>query len=382
MNSCFALCETTFILYCSFSFCFFTGLFLFSLPLFVLSSFGYCDLYVIQSDSQLSVNQETVDLSLVAGLPVFQAMTVPSVNPNLGSVNTLIPSSYTSPSCSCVSLELHIDEEGCSVPTSSAASMVAVTSSKSFQYSQINDGDTVSSEISHVDSLSLSSAIKPPSQTEVNSPSNVSAIKVSASKASHPLDKSSSPNSVGRSSSPVPTAKSCSPVVISKSPSPVTAPVNSSPILRARSPSPPDFKISNLLQSPSPVPNNDSPVLLNQSPELKTANPVTVPRHSSPVSKSVSPKLVHIISSMVTVPKTASPVRVPRLSSPIPKSVSPVLKISSTVTVQKSATPETVPKMVTPVSNPRLSSPGPKVASQVVESNVSSSASEIGRAHV
>lgn len=281
-----------------------------------------------------------MDLSLVAGLPDCQAMTVPSVNPYLGLVNTLTPSSYTTPSCSCVSLELHIDEEGCSAPTSSAAFMVAVASSTSFQCSQINDGDGVSSEISHVESLSLSSAVKPLRQTEINSPSNFSPIKVSASKASSPLDKSSGPNTVGRSSSPVPTAKSCSPVVISKSPSPLTAPVNSSPILRARSPSPPDLKCSNLLQSPSPVPNNDSPVLLSQSPELKTANPVTVPR----------------------------------LSSPVPKSVSPVPKISCTVTVQKCAAPETVPKMVSPVSIPKLSSPDPKIASQVVESSVSSSA--------
>lgn len=341
-----------------------------------LSSSGHCDFYIIapiHSGSRVSVNQEAVDLSLVAGLPVFQAMTAPSVNLNLGSVNTLIPSSYTTPSCTRLSLELHIDEEGCSVLTSSAASMVVCASSKSFQYSQIhqiNDGDRVRSEISHVESLSLSSAMKTP--TEVNSPTNVSATKVSASKASSLLDKSSSPITVGRSSSPVPTAKSFSPGVISKSPSPVTAPVNSSPILRARSPSPPDLKCSNQLQSPSPVPNSDNPVLVSHTPELKNANPVTVPRLSSPVQKNVNPDLVHHISGMVTVPKTASPVTIPRLSSPVSKSASPVPKIPSMVTVPKSATPEMV---ASPVSIPRLSSPGPKIASPVVEPNVSSSAS-------
>lgn len=361
---------------------FYCSLSLFSATVFVLSLFGHCNLYIapIQSGSQLSLNQEEVDVSFVAGLPVVQAVTATSVNPNIGSVNTLIPSSHTTPSCTPLPLELHIDEDGCSVPMSSVASTVVIASSKSLQYSQIHqmdDGDNVTSEISHVESLSISSTIKPPSHTEVNTPTSVSVSKVSASKLSSPLDKSSSPITVGGGSSPVPTAKSYSPVVISKSPSPVTVPINPSPILRGKSPSPPDLKCSNLVQSQSPVPKSDSSVPLSNSPEPKTASPVTVPRLSSPVPKSVSPVPVPNISSTLTVPKSsspetftksASPVSIPRLSSPVPKIASSVVvpSICSSASVPKSSSPETLPKNAGPVILPRLSSPVTVTMSETV----------------
>lgn len=296
------------------------------------------------------MNQEAVDPSLVAGSPVVQAVTAPSINPNMGSVDALLPSSYTTPSCTPLPLELHIDEDGCSALTSSAGSTVVIVSSKSLQYSQIqeiDDGGSVTPEISHVESLGISSTIK---------------TKVS-------LGKSLSPVTVGRSSSPVPAASSSSPVVVPKSPSPVTVSINPSPILRAKSPSPPDLKYSNLSQSyksPTPVPKSYSPVPISHSPEAvaKTASPVTVLRLSSPVPKSASPVTVPNISSPVTVPKSASPETVPKCASPvsIPRLSSPVPKIASPVTVPaanvpKSSSPETLPKNAYPVILPRLSSP-------------------------
>ncbi|XP_042369419.1 flocculation protein FLO11-like, partial [Plectropomus leopardus] len=295
------------------------------------------------SGSQLSVNQEAVDPLLEAGSPGA----TPSIIPNIGSVDTLLTSSFTTPSCTPLPLELHIDEDGCSAPSSSAGPTVVIASSKSLQFTQIqqiDDGGSVTSEISHVESLSISSTTKPLSQTEGNSPTQMSVTKVSSSKVPSPLEKS--PVTVSNISSHVPTARGPSPVVVSKSPSPVTVSVNPSPIPKAKSPSPTDLKCSNLSQSdknPSPVPK--SPVPISHSPKA--------------------------------APKTASPVTVPRLSSPVPKSSSPVTlpDIYSPVTAPKSASPETVPKCASPVSVPRLSSPAPKIANPVTVPNISSSAS-------
>ncbi|XP_051272518.1 mucin-5AC isoform X1 [Dicentrarchus labrax] len=326
------------------------------------------------SGSQLSVNQEAVDDSLVAGSEVVQAVTTPSINPNIGSMDTLLPSSYTTPSCTPLPLELHIDEDGCSAPTYSAGSTVLIASSKSLQYSQNHQMDnvgSVTSEISHVKSLSMSSTIKPPSQNEAISPTHMSVTKVSASKVSSPFGKRLSPLTVGRSSSPVTAARSFSPVVVCKSPSPVTVSINPSPILKAKSPSPPDLKGSNLSQSyksPSPIPKSYSPLPISHSPEAKTVSPVTVPRLSSPVPKSASPVTVPNITCPVTipksaspetVPKSASPVSIPRLSSPVPKIASPVTvpNISSSASLPKSLSPETLPKNACSVILPRLSSP-------------------------
>ncbi|XP_069014485.1 nascent polypeptide-associated complex subunit alpha, muscle-specific form-like isoform X1 [Embiotoca jacksoni] len=292
------------------------------------------------SGSQLSVNQDAVDPLLVAGSPVVQAVTDPSKTPYVDSVDTPLPSSYTTPSCTPLPLELHIDEDGGSAPTSSPRSTV-IASSKSLQYSQIQQKDdvgTVTSEISCIESFLMSSTVKPSSQTEVNSPTHMSITKVCTSKVSSPLGKSLSPVTVGRSSSPGPAAGSSSPIVASKSP--LTPSKIPSPILRAKSPSPSD------ITSKSPFPKSLSP-----SPQA--------------VTKSDSP---------VTVPKAPSPVTVPKLSSPIPKSASPLTlpNICSTVAVPKSASPETVPMSASPVTIPRLSSPFPKIASPMTVPNISS----------
>lgn len=296
------------------------------------------------------------------GLPDVQAVTAIPVPYNIGSVGTPIPSGYTTPSSTPLPLELHIDEDGCSVPTTSASSTLVITSSKSLQYSRINqleDGDLVGAEIFHVESLGVSST----GQTEDNTPTKVSVTKVSSSKVSSPVESDSSPATVRGSPSPVPIAKSNGPVIFSKSPSPVTVPVNSSLTSTAKSPSVSHFN-SSLVQSPSPNPKSSVPA--SQSPEPKTPSPV--PRLSSPVPKTASPVPVPEISCTVSAPKSsspetapmsASPVPVPRFPSPVPKIGSPVLlpNICSSVSVPKSSSPETLPKNAGPVVLPRLSSP-------------------------
>lgn len=366
------VCKTIFSSFLMFFF-FYWSLSLFSTTVFVLSLFGHCCLYMIafiQSGSQLSVNQEAVDLS-VAGLPVDSAETPTSVNPNTDTESILIPSGCTTPSCTPLPLELHIDEDGCSVPMSSAAPTVVMASSQSLKYSKIHhidDGDSFTTEISHVESLSISSTIMPLSQTEVSTPTTVSISKVSASQVSSSPNKSSSPIFVEESCIPEDTGKRYNLVAIPKSSSQQTAPVNPGPILEVKSPSPPDPNGSSRVQSQSPVPKSDSSVLVCQSPKLKTASPVTVPRLSSPVPKSVSPVEVPNISSQITppnssspetVPKSASPVSFPRLSSPVTKTASPVVgpNACDSASVPKYSSPQTLPTNAGPVILPRLSSP-------------------------
>lgn len=336
-----------------FSICFSQSLSLFSTSVYVLSLFIHCNLHTIQSGSQLSVNQEVVDPLMVPGSPVCQAETAPSLNADNGSVDTLLTSGYATPSCTPLPLELHIDED--SAPASSPRSTV-VEESKSLQYSQLEqmkDGGCVASEISHVESLSISNTTKPCGKTEVNSTTHISVTKVSTSKVSSPPGKSSSPVTVGRSSSPASATRSLSPAVGSKSPS---------PILRAKSPSPPDLKCSpKEFKSPSPIPKTSSPSPVSHSPEGKTASPATVRKLSSPVLKSASPVTVPTISSPVTVPKAASPEPVPKSASPVsfPRLSSPVPKVASPVTVPniESSSPETLSKSPSPIILPRLSSP-------------------------
>lgn len=350
------VCKTIFS---SFSLCFFFffywSLSLFSTTVFVLSLFGHCCLYMvafIQSGSQLSVNQEAV---AVVCLPVDPAETPTSVNPNADTESILIPSGCTTPSCTPLPLELHIDEDGCSVPMSSAAPTVVIASSQSLQCSQIHhidDGDSVTTEISHVESLSISSTIMPPSETEVSTPTTVSISKVSARQVSSSPDKSSSPVFVEESCIPVDTAKSYSPIVIPKSSSPVTAPVNPGPILGVKSLSPPHLNCSSRVQSQSPVPKSESSVPVRHSPKLKAASPVTVPRLSSPVPKSISPVEVPKISPQIILPNSSSPETVPKTASPV---VGP--NVCDSASVPKYSSPQTLPKNAGPVILPRLSSP-------------------------
>nr|XP_057910510.1 uncharacterized protein LOC131105956 isoform X1 [Doryrhamphus excisus] len=273
------------------------------------------------SGSQLSVNQDVVDATLVIS-------DTPSTITHIdSSVDVDLTSSYTTPSCTPLSLELHIDEDGCSTPTISAASTVVMTSSR-----KENSGN-VTSEISHVESFSVSSSLKQPVQS-------LSAIEVSTSKTS---SDGTAPNP-----SLADASKKTSPGIASK---------QSSPTLKTKSPSP----VSQLSSSPAPPGDSQDILEKNKSPITPTTqetlpmstSPVTVPRLSGQVSSSASRVT---ISSPETVLK--SPVSIPRLSSPVPKVASPVTVHSewSTDTGPKNAPP----KLSSPATIRKSESPAPK----------------------
>lgn len=349
----FCPCWVMFVrLYCSFpSFSIYfsssLSLCLFSTTVSVLSLHTHCiitPLLSSQSGSQSSINQEAAEPTLLAGSPVVQALTAPSINSHADSVDTLLLSSHTTPSCTPLPLELHIDEDGCSAPTASAASTVVVTTSKFSQIQQKDDGVSVTSEISHVERLSVSATQNALSQLEVSS-MQVSTSKVVASEVSSPPEKSASPLTVGKSPSP-------SSVVVSKSPSPVTMSKNGSPVLIAKSPSPSDLKFSNLspfYKSPNPALTSQGPSAKEQSPltettEPKAVSPVPAPRLSSPVPKSSSPE---------TVPKCSSPLSIPRLSSPVT-----IPHIVSSPTLPRHSSPLTVPKSPASLGRKAYTLPG------------------------
>lgn len=300
--------------------------------------------HTIQSGSQLSVNQEAVDPSLVASSQVVQGDTDLPINPQIGSVDTFLNSSYITPFCTPVLLELHIDEDGCSVPTTSAGSTVLAAPSKYSQIQQKGDGGSVFSELSHVEHQAI---LITQELSEVNSSSQMSGTKVSTSKA---------PGLV----------------VVSKSPNLVTVSKNQSPILRTKSPSPPDLKSSGL----TPEPISHISEATDKMAVPKAASPVTVPRLSSQVPKSpmTDPNISYNCSVPIprgpnpeTVPKSASPVSMPRLSSPltlpsitsspiVPKSYSP--ERSFPVIPPTLSSPVTVPKSPTPVARKTYTVPG------------------------
>lgn len=234
-------------------------------------------------------------------LRVDQAATSPSIEPHTGLDHSPIPSSHTTPSFTPLSLELHIDEDGCSALTHSCSSTAVVTSSRSLR--TVDGGGSVVSEVSHVKSFSVSNAVKPPSQS-------------------------------------VSTEGGWS-----------LAPKGFAPVLTARSPSQSDFTGS----GPTPASKRDSPVLVGPSPDhLMTTSPVTAPRLSSPVP--VSDTLNSVTppnnAGPETVPKSTSPVPVPRLSSPDESSSKSLSKI--TVQQPRLSSPVTVPKSEPAIKSPAL----------------------------
>lgn len=314
-------------------------------------------LFPTQSGSQLSVNQESGDPLLGAGTPVSQAVAVtPQDTPLLlGS---------TSPFSTPLSLELHIDEDGCSVPTSSGSAVI-LTTSKSLQYSQIQQKDhdgAVTSEVLHLESVRVSSSLKPPTQTEVSSPA-------------HTLITEACKDTAARSSSPSAVPKI--PISHSKLPSPS----------KAKSPNPADIKSQNLASetlSPEKVTKCESPVIVPTSLEAlpRTSSPITLPRLSSPVPKSASPLNVPSLSTPLSIPRSASPdtvgrssspVTIPFLSCPVPKTASPLTLShkSTSLMLPKSSGAEAIPRNSSPVTLPRLSSPVtvPKIDSWVPNSS-------------
>ncbi|XP_038135963.1 flocculation protein FLO11-like isoform X1 [Cyprinodon tularosa] len=300
------------------------------------------------SSSQLSVNEDSGDPFLGAGSPVTQAV----VGPSISAQDTPRPLSSTSPSSTPLSLELHIDEDGYSVGSSSCSTVI-VKSSKSLQFSQVQQKDedtTVTSEVSHLESFSVSSALKPQTQTDISSSVHTSLTKSSACK-----------DSAARSSSPVIVPKS--PVTESKTPSP-----SKSKIL-----SPADIKSKSLYSkslSPPQVTNSESPVVVPTLFEAvpRTSSPITVPRLSSPVPKAASPLAVPALSSPLPIQRSASPdiagrssspVTIPILCSPIPKTASPLTLShnSPSLVLPKSSGIEAIPRNSSPLTLPRLSSP-------------------------
>lgn len=305
--------------------------------------------HLTQSGSQLSVNQDSGESPLVA---VVQAGT-----PHTGSEDTPFPSSYTSLSCTPLSLELHIDEDGCSVPASSCASTVTTTSSRSFQYSHVqpkNDGGSITSEVPCLESFSVSSTSKPRSQTDVSSPKHTLVTEMSTGKGIS-----------ARSSSPV-VAKS--PLTVSKIPSPILRDKNCPADVKSKSPVPKSFSPVPIGHSPLAVMKSYSPVTVSSAAEAVqiTGTSVSVPRLSSPVPKSVSPVPFPAISSPLTIPKraspdlvskSASPLTIPRLSSPVPRTASPLtLPDISSSAFPKSSSTEIMPRNLSPVTLPWLSS--------------------------
>ncbi|XP_014859111.1 PREDICTED: paxillin isoform X1 [Poecilia mexicana] len=295
------------------------------------------------SGSQLSVNQECGDPILATGSLDSQPVAGPSITPQ----DAPLPLGSTSLSSASLSLELHIDEDGCSVPTCPTV----ITSSKSLQFSQIQQKDhdgSVTSEVC-LEGFGVSSSLKPPTQAEVGSLAHTSVIKASACK-----------DAAARSSSPATVPKS--PVTQSK--------IHS--LTKAKNPSPADIKSKSFAsKSLSPQVVTKSESLTASSPldaVPRTSSPITAPRLSSPVPKCPSPLTIPALSSPLSVPRSASPdtvgrssspVTIPFLSSPVPKTASPLTlpNKSTPLVLPKSSGAEAIPRNSSPVTLPRLSSP-------------------------
>lgn len=265
-----------------------------------------------------------------------QAVPLTSVRASFGSVTSPTPSGYTTPSSTPLPLELHIDEDGAfPLSTSSVGSTFVTASSRSLQYSrvdQLDDGDSVTAEICQLERLTVSTTTTKPSS---QNPSNVSKV----------LSPVESPAAVRQS----PLINS-----LSKSPSPVTVPLNT-----PKSPSPSD-------SVQSPVQKNDTPVTLTQTPVAKSNSPIQ--RISSPAPKSAGPVAVPNTSCMASVlkdfspeipRKCASPIPVPRLASPVPKTGTSTLApaLGCSWSEPSSFSPESSPKNTRPVVPPKLTSP-------------------------
>ncbi|XP_028302068.1 paxillin a isoform X2 [Gouania willdenowi] len=296
------------------------------------------------SGSQQSVNQDLVEPSAF----IVKAATDPT---HIPSVDTIPPSSYSSPSSTPLPLELHIDEEGCSVSASSPVSTGVIASSQSFQFLQTqqnNEGETGTFVLSHKESSSVSSTVGP----MVSTPTPTSVTNESAHLSF--------------------AAKGSSPVAVK---SPLTVTNNPSPALEGSPPSATDVKFKSFApKGTTPVPKSPQAVTKIYSPVIvqeaapKATSPITVPRLSSPIPNRASPVTVPNLSCPVTIPKcsspetvskSVSPLMIPRLSSPVPKGTSPltVPNIISSPTIPRRFSPDSGPKSTSPVVVSKLASP-------------------------
>ncbi|XP_056886336.1 mucin-2-like isoform X2 [Takifugu flavidus] len=277
------------------------------------------------SGSQLSVNQDSVEFS---SLPVDQAPTIPSTEPNKALENTPISASLP--------LELHIDEDGCSALKSSSSS-VEVTSSRSFQHSElhkVDDGRSVVSEVFHVESFSVSHTIKPPCHS------------ISTEEGSTTVPKPSSPVLTPKSPSPIP--KDISPVPASDVRSSVTIPNNAGPDTVPKS------------ASPVPLPRLSSPV-------PKISDPVSIPNVSNSAFEpnDPSPETLTKNTGPVLQPRPPSPVADPN-SEPVVRSPAMVTRKTYTFTGINSPTASPVQPVVVRSKSP-TSPPSYKQGSEVLD---------------
>ncbi|XP_029682239.1 mucin-5AC-like isoform X1 [Takifugu rubripes] len=277
------------------------------------------------SGSQLSVNQDSVEFS---SLPVDQAPTIPSTEPNKALENTPISTSLP--------LELHIDEDGCSALKSSSSS-VEVTSSRSFQHSElhkVDDGRSVVSEVFHVESFSVSHTIKPPCHS------------ISTEEGSTTVPKPSSPLLTPNSPSPIP--KGISPVPASDVRSSVTIPNNAGPDTVPKS------------ASPVPLPRLSSPV-------PKISDPVSIPNVSNSAfdPNDPSPETLTKNTGPVLQPRPPSPVADPN-SEPVVRSPAMVTRKTYTFTGINSPTASPVQPVVVRSKSP-TSPPSYKQGSEVLD---------------
>ncbi|XP_061688424.1 uncharacterized protein LOC133507436 [Syngnathoides biaculeatus] len=265
------------------------------------------------------MNQEVVDFSYPVCSTVV-TLDTPSSITHIDSPVEIDPlSSFTSLSCTPLPLELHIDEDGCSTPSFTAGSTVIVPSKK-------ESTSIVTSDITSLESFSVSVTLKQPVKTELNSSASQSVTEVSFDKASGSLGKNSS-------SSSSPTSRNTYVVDVSNS-SPVTSPIQCSPT-----------------QSPAPVHHGQEILEKNGCPVTPTTAE-TLPMSASPVT---SPRLSGQVSSRI--PK--SPVLIPKLSSPVPNLLNPVTvrSVASSEMASKSCSPELVPQISHPVIFPKNSNP-------------------------
>lgn len=260
-----------------------------------------------------------------APLSETQAVPSTSVRESVVSISTTIPSGYTTPSSTPLPLELHIDEDGsCPMSTSSVGTTFVTMSSRSLQYSrvdQLDHSDPVTTDICQLESLTVTSTTKLPSQN---------------------------PPSINNVPSPVvsPATVRQSPLIssLSKSPSPVPGPLNT-----PKSPSPFDYAQSAAPKNETSMPPTQNSETKSRSP--KSVSPVAVPNTSctTPVPKGSSPE----------IPKCASPIPVPHLASPVPKTGASAYapNLGSTWSEPKSSSPELSPILTGSALPRQLTSP-------------------------
>ncbi|CAB1353970.1 unnamed protein product [Coregonus sp. 'balchen'] len=265
------------------------------------------------SGSQLSLSMNPLLLSqgsepssLETKSPAAPASPVVVTRDPTGPVDLqLEPPSDTSPSCTPVPLELHIDEDACACPPSStplsaaSASTVVLASSQSLQYTQIHtqlggetDPSVRTTLTSHMESLTVVSNTTSHTLPKTPDPPVAPVVKYPSPAVDTKTTKTPSPVTVDKTPSLVPVANTLSPVTVVKTPSPITVAKTPIPVMVATSLSPVPIPKS---LSPLPVVKSPSPVLVAKSPipvsvaKSPTHKTITLPL-SAPIDQSSPPK--------------------------------------------------------------------------------------------